>query len=153
MSDDKQNDIDKSKLTGRARSLANLNPPIKKGQKLKTPGRPKGVQTFQVVFRKFYRMTPKQIEKATGIKIKTDLKGKTVQDIMAAKAIADVLNGDTRMFVEMMNRTDGMSNQMIDLVSHDADLVALESLPPELRIEILNEMIEEAKAEMENPTP
>jgi len=115
-------DTSKNKLTGKARSLANLKP-HRKGEPTPNPyGRPKGV-TFEETFRRHLELVPKASELKNLQKIfpQINLQGLTARDLMCIRAITKGISGDDRCLDIIMKRLEGLPKQSIKITQENAN--------------------------------
>jgi hypothetical protein len=128
-----------------------LKPPFQKGHKgLPGAGRPKGKKAWATVFRDIFEMEHSDIKESTGIEIPKSLKKKDLQYFIAMRAIQKAMTGDERALRAIMDRMDGLPGQKVEILDDYTDVMPLEEIDPESRIDILKELINEAKEEIKN---
>jgi hypothetical protein len=118
--------IPKEQLTGKARRLANLRPPFKKGEVHNPKGRPKGMCVGEY----FREMLP--------LKCPADPKGRCWGEVIAERMMVEAAKGNVRAAIEIEDRVAGKSKQSIEMTQpKDEPMLDLKSIPLADRIAIL----------------
>lgn len=119
-------------MKGTGKHLKNLRPPWKPGESGNLKGHPKGVRTWRTVFMEQFE------------------KGAVSQDAVCLNLIKRAAAGDHMVAKIIMDRMDGQPNQPLSLGENErSDLIAFDSLPPELKREVALEMVAQAEREIE----
>ena len=98
-------EIPKEQLTGRARRLANLCPPFKKGEVHNPHGRPKGICIGDYLRKHLIEICP------------NDPKGRSWGEVIATRMMVEAAKGDIAAAKEIEDRVAGKSKQSLDIVS------------------------------------
>ena len=136
-------------------SLANLKP--------NKPGQPpanippekmgKRGPSIKSLLKRALKMAPEDLEKYYGFEIPARYKGKDkeIKEFIVARVIHLAMAGKMDAVNTVFDRLEGKPNQPVSMQGgSNSDLVSSSELPPELRIELARQMIEEAQREIED---
>ena len=128
----KPEDIEKSKLTGKARRLANLRL-FKKGEIHNPKGRPKGRTISEIIRGKLDKVCESD----------TQTPKRTWGEVIAAKWLEDAKD-NARYAETLVDRMEGKPNQSLDVKSEKKPDFDWKAIPLETRIQILK-LLDNAK--------
>lgn len=131
--------IRKEKRGMNPKSLKNLKPIEKGSHALPGSGRPKGVKTWATVFREILALPPEDIEEFIGKRLPEHLRRRANQELIALQIMTKALSGDLQAADRLMDRMDGRPKETMAVEQPEG--VDINSLPTELRKELLTELL------------
>lgn len=135
--------IKKDRQGRNPKSLANLRPVKKGGHAPPGAGHPKGVKNWSTVFREILALPLAEVEAFIGDELPERYRNRANQAIIAMKIMTKAMDGDLQAADRIMDRMDGKPKETVAMEQQDG--VNLNDLPPELRREVLQEMLQECK--------
>ena len=108
--------------------------------------------TYGSAFKRMSKITADEVFEKLGIPAPKRISGdkKKVRDIIVAGIMAKAMSGNLQAAEMVVERTDGKAVQPVEMLGEgNGNLVDFQDLPLELRVEVLRQMLADAKKELE----